>query len=153
MKRAMKLCGLGWLDSIMNNISQLDWLKENRVNSVEKRDYSWIFTFKTGDSVATETFWRIVNPERIVVTSSDHGELFGLKQPVDAAKCAMDELGNNTIVDYSCPEFCTDLILTFENKARLQFFNCSAGYESWRAINVTTNEEVISMGGGGLNIF
>jgi hypothetical protein len=129
----------------------LDWLLNQRLSQVEKKDFSWFFTFAQSGSIATESFWRLITPERILVTSEDHGHLFGLKEPVDAAKCVMSTIENRMITHYSCPDICSDLILYFEDKIELQFLITSGGFESWRAMN--DNVQVICMGGGGLSIF
>lgn len=51
-----------------------------QLRSVEKRDFSWFFGFSGEVSLATETFWRLINEDRIVVTSEDHGHQFGLPE-------------------------------------------------------------------------
>ncbi|MGI8965775.1 MAG: hypothetical protein ACR2H1_06760 [Limisphaerales bacterium] len=127
----------------------LDWLKGRSVTKVEKKDFSWFFTFVQGGSIATESFWRLITPERLAVASGDHGQLFGLKEPVDAAKCVMSAIEGKTIIDYSCSDVCSDLILCFENEIQLQFLTTSGGYESWRAID--NNVGVFCCGGGRLS--
>ena len=129
----------------------LDWLLNQRLVKVEKKDFTWFFTFAEGGSIATESFWRLVTPERLAVASEDHGQLFGLKEPVDAAKLVMSAIEGKTIIDYSCSDACSDLILCFEGKIQLQFLNTSGGYESWRAEN--NNIAVVSQGGGRLSKF
>ena len=127
----------------------LDWLLNQRLVKVEKKDFTWFFTFAEGGSIATESFWRLVTPERLAVASEDHGQLFGLKEPVDAAKLVMSAIEGKTIIDYSCSDACSDLILCFECKIQLQFLTTSGGYESWRAIN--NNVGVFCCGGGRLS--
>src|SRR5215469_15067043 len=101
----------------------LDWLKGKSLVKVEKKDYSWFFTFAHGSSITTESFWRLLDSERLVVTDGDHGQLFGLKEPVDAAKCVMELVGTKKIIGYSCSEICSDLFLSFEDNVQIQFFN------------------------------
>jgi hypothetical protein len=138
-----------WRVDKMN--SNLDWLKGKILANVDKKDFSWFFTFAQGGSITTETFWRLLDSERLVVASGDHDQLFGLKEPVDAAKRVMATIGAKKIIDYSCLEVCSDLILFFEDKMQIQLLNTSGGYESWQAGN--DGVLIICMGGGGLSIF
>ena len=66
----------------------LTWLVGLQLKAVEKKDYSWFFTFDDGGSIATESFWRLITIEGVAVTSEDHGHQFGLPAPVDAANLA-----------------------------------------------------------------
>jgi hypothetical protein len=131
--------------------SSLNWLKGKTLANVRKQDFSWFFTFTGGGSVATEQLWRLVNPQRLVVASEDHEQLFGLKEPVDATSRVMATIGTKKLIDYSCSKVCSDLILNFEDEIQIEFLNTSGGYESWRAEN--NNMMVVSQGGGRLSKF
>jgi hypothetical protein len=136
--------------ALMQMIATLDWLKGKSLVNVEGKGFSWFFAFTEGGSIATESFWRLLDSERLVVSSEDHEQLFGLKEPVDAAKSVTKVVGAKKITEYSCSEVCSDLILRFENKIELQFLNTSSGYESWRAWH--NDVQVICTGGGELAI-
>jgi hypothetical protein len=127
---------------------ELDWLKGKSLIKVENSEYSWSFNFEHCGYVMTETLWRLSDSERLVVASDDHGQLFGLEEPVDAAKRVMEVVGTKKIFDYSYSKIFSDLILYFEDKIELQFLNTSGGYESWRAEQ--DGVQIISMGGGKL---
>ncbi|NOS69174.1 MAG: hypothetical protein HOP33_04510 [Verrucomicrobia bacterium] len=129
----------------------LDWLKGQSLINVEKKDFTWGFSFAQSGSIVTESFWRLVTIERLAVASEDHDQLFGLQEPVDAAKRVMALVGSKKIINYSYSEVCSDLILRFEDKKQLQFLNSSGGYESWRATN--NNVQVVCAGGGRLSEF
>ncbi len=122
-----------------------------RLVEAEKKDSTWFFRFDCGGTIYAESVWRLVTPETVVVTSADHGQLFGLPEPVDAEKLINSTLREIGVASYSCVGPHCDLIILFENQARLQFFNMSCGYESWRAQH--KESEVICMGGGGVTIF
>ncbi|MDQ6632206.1 MAG: hypothetical protein M3Y82_10705 [Verrucomicrobiota bacterium] len=124
----------------------LNWLTGSGLAKVEKKDYSWFFNFEQGGHIVTESFWRLVTPERIAVTSEDHEQLFGLKEPVNAAERVMTTIKNRTIGHYLFSNICSDLILYFEDKIELHFLNTSGGYESWRA---RKNDVLVVSGGGG----
>jgi hypothetical protein len=126
--------------------AELTWLKGKSLANVGKKDFSWVFSFMQGGFIATETFWRLVDSERLVIASGDHDQLFGLKEPVDAVRRVMATIGTNKIVGYLCSEVCSDLILSFEGNKQLHFFNTSAGYESWRAEHAGI--QIVSIGGG-----
>jgi hypothetical protein len=122
-----------------------------RLQSVEKQDYTWFFTFNDQIAVSTESPWRFMAKGRIVVTSEDDGHQFGLPAPVDAAQRVLSEIGvipvTTSIVDASTG----DLTIKFGNDVYIQFLQMSCGYESWRlGINGT---DVFCTGGGQIAIF
>jgi hypothetical protein len=131
--------------------SELDWLIGQSLAKVEKKDFSWFFAFSDAGSITTESFWRLLDLRRLVVADGDHDQLFGLKEPVDATKRVMEAVGAKKIISYSLSKICSDLILCFENKIELQFFNTSGGYESWRA--EFDGIQIVSAGGGRLSKF
>jgi hypothetical protein len=119
--------------------------------SVEKKDYSWFFGFDSDISVATESPWRLINEDRIVVTSEDHGHRFGLANPVDAASILMSAMDGRRVEAGVISECSGDLIIEFSGSAQLQLLQLSAGYESWRLI--VGDSETICLGGGELAHF
>ena|ERR1039457_3424515 len=115
---------------------------------VEKLDYSWVFRFGEPLLIMTESPWRLVTPEKIIVAADDHGQKFGLPQPVDASECVLSRLATLGVRSVSVDDLTGDLLLYFSDRVYLQFLQLSAGYESWRAH--TGNGETICTGGGGL---
>lgn len=73
----------------------MTWLIGRTINKVEKLDYSWFFVLNDGGSIATESPWRLVTSQGIVVTSEDHGHPFGLPAPVNAVVWSLGEIGPN----------------------------------------------------------
>lgn len=122
-----------------------------RLNACEKCNYTWTFAFTTGDVIQTESPWRLTNTERIVITSGDNEQQFGLPNPVDAAASALESIGDARVAEVSIIEGASDLLLRFANGVRLEFLNLSSGYEAWRAI--VEGKLVVCMGGGGLTAF
>ena len=131
--------------------ADLTWLVGKRLVEAAKKDYSWFFTFAEGGSIVTESGWRLVTKKGIDVASEDHGQLFGLKEPVDAAARVLIATKEKKILDFRIAERTSDLVVRFEDEVSLEFLNLSCGYESWRAQHDA--EEVICMGGGQLAIF
>jgi len=121
------------------------------LRSLERKDYSWFFVFGDSLRIDTESFWRFVAPEGIIVTSEDHGHQFGLPQPVGAAQRVTSRLAGHRIQSVGCDPQTGDLLVTFEERLCLQFLQPSCGYESWRA--TTPYGESICMGGGEIAYF
>jgi hypothetical protein len=121
------------------------------LRSVEKKDYSWFFAFGDPLRIVTESPWRFITPEGIIVTSEDHGQQFGLPQPVDAGERVMSRLTALQVQSVSCDPKTGDLCVSFADKLYLQFLQISCGYESWRTI--TEQGESICMGGGEIAYF
>jgi hypothetical protein len=127
--------------------SDLTWLVGRQLKVVEKKDYSWFFTFDDGSSIATESFWRLITTDGVAVTSEDHGQQFGLPAPVDAAELAKTKIGGTTVDRFTLDEQTGDLSICFSDKT-LQFVTTSAGYEGWRTVH--GSQEIVCGGGGRL---
>ncbi|HTG14456.1 MAG TPA: hypothetical protein VK747_04215 [Blastocatellia bacterium] len=123
-----------------------DPLIGHQLVSVEKKDYSWFFRFSGEVSVATESAWRLINEDRIVVTSEDHGHQFGLPDPVDAASIVLSSIGGRKVEAAAISACSGDLTIEFNGCAQLQLLQMSGGYESWRLF--VRDSETICTGGG-----
>ena len=121
------------------------------LRTVEKRDHSWFFIFGDEMKIVTESPWRFITPERIFVTSEDHGHPFGLPAPVDAAERVMSSTNDLRVSAASIHETTGDLQVHFGPKVYLEFLQMSGGYESWRLY--IHGAETICMGGGELAHF
>jgi hypothetical protein len=119
--------------------------------SVERKDYSWFFSFASDISIATESAWRLIRESHIVTTSEDHGHQFGLPAPVDAAMVVMTNTANCVVEKATLSAFPGDLIIEFSGQTCLHLLQMSAGYESWRI--VANGAETICTGGGALEHF
>jgi hypothetical protein len=115
------------------------------LKSVEKKDYSWFFVFTNEISMVTESPWRFLNTDRIIVTSEDHGHQFGLPAPVDAAARVLAGVSDNVVVATSISQPAADLIIDFGDH-QLEFLQMSSGYEAWRLY--VHGDETICTGGG-----
>lgn len=131
--------------------ADLTWLVGKKLEKSEKKDYSWFFTFSEDGSIATESPWRLITNEGVRVTSEDHDQLFGLKEPVDATVRVLAATTGKKVLAYRVAERSSDLIVTFENGVHIEFLNLSCGYEAWRTSH--PSGEVICLGGGKLAIF
>ena len=123
----------------------------HQLMSVEKKDYSWFFRFAGDISVATESPWRLINDDRVVVTSEDHGRQFGLSEPVDAASRLLSSIVGRTVEAAAISASSGDLTIEFSRRAQLQLLQMSCGYESWRLS--VRGSETICTGGGDIAYF
>ena len=122
------------------------------LRSVDKKDYSWFFVFADDISIVTESFWRFVREDGIVVTSEDHGHQFGLPAPVDAAQRVVAGISKKAVVvSASINRSTGDLSINFSDNCQLQFLQLSSGYESWRLY--IRGNEIICNGGGDIAYF
>jgi hypothetical protein len=126
----------------------MSWLVGRTIKKVEKTDYTWCFVLDDGSTIGTESPWRLITAEGIVVTSEDDGHLFGLPAPVNAGDRVTTTVGHNPITRIELREGANDLLLHFATEATIEFLTLSCGYEGWRMVH--GQHEVICMGGGGL---
>lgn len=109
----------------------------------------WDFYF--GDThVNVGSPWRIV-AQHVELGSCDHGQKFGLPEPVDAEQTALEILREHVIESVAIAPVSSDLRICFRGGSVLDVFNHSSGYEGW---NVSNSEgQVIALGGGELAIW
>ena len=126
-------------------------LRGQFIVSLEKKDFTWFFSFSGSDVIATVSPWRLITPSGIIVTSEDHDQQFGLPAPVNTGGRVTKELGCDKISDLSHDPQTGDLFLRFSGDRYLQFLQLSCGYEAWRLY--MGDLEYICMGGGGYASF
>lgn len=132
-----------------NCVPPLSLLVGSQLTEVVRREYDWAFLFAGGVSVVAESsHWRLVDGDRVIITDEDQGQLFGLKEPVDAATIVRTDLSCATVsqVEFSAV---SDLLLSFSNGRTLQVIVGSAGYENWHAYG-PDNSHTFASGGGEL---
>jgi hypothetical protein len=127
------------------------WLIGRQLSSARKSDYTWFFDFAPDGQVATESSWRFTDTAHVLVTSEDNEQLFGLKDPVDAASWVLGKTKGTKITKSFVAERSSDLVIEFEGGLYLEFLCLSAGYESWRSYCGPYN--TICTGGGKLVIW
>lgn len=135
----------------MSDVPNIPNIVGARLRFVEKKDYSWFFTLTDNVNVATETPWRFVNGDRVVVTSEDHGHKFGLPNPVDASVCVLSAVQDAPIQTVRIDTATGDLFVYFSDKMFLQFLQMSGGLEAWRLF--IGQREFICTGGGEITVF
>ena len=124
-----------------------------RACNVRRRKHEWVFAF--GDSsadgcrVVTQTLWRVVEGDRIAVTSEDDRQQFGLTTPVDAEEKCNSLFRGRLARSVLVRAVTADVAVQFDDDTRLEVISSSAGYESWQAYFRHAEEEITLIGGGG----
>jgi hypothetical protein len=130
--------------------ADLSWLIGKRLIEAHKKDYTWFFVFSGGGCISTESAWRFVKVDHIHVTSEDDGQLFGLKEPINAGSCVLEATREANVLECRVTSSTADLQLEFGGGTRLEFLTMSSGYEAWRTQN--GSGVVFCTGGGKLTV-
>jgi hypothetical protein len=112
---------------------------------------NWIFRFGPECWLGLGC-WRVVKDGRIGVAGGDHGQLFGLREPVDAVDRVQALIGGSVVVRATLAPETADLRVEFDNGGRLETFTDSSGYES-ATIHLEKYRQIIVMGGGSIAEF
>lgn len=121
------------------------------LRSVARREYDWVFTFADDVAVVCPCLWRIIERGRIVLTSNDHGQQFGLPAPIDGAEEGKKRLAEKRITVVSIRRETGDLAITFSEETVLEILTDSAGYEGWEFS--APGLQVVVIGGGELRVW
>ncbi len=124
-----------------------------RTCRVHRRDNDWVFAFGdvAGDGcvLTTDTLWRVVEAGRLVLTSEDDGQQFGLPAPVDAEERCAALLVGRLARSVSVDPWTADVTIQFDREARLDIISSSAGYENWQAYFRHAGQDMTLVGAGG----
>jgi hypothetical protein len=131
------------------DLSSLIGSQISKVELVEP--VSWWFRFQPGGALRADSLWRIVAVGRVMGTSEDHRQQFGLPEPMNMVLRATALLSNRVVTAASCREDTGDVVIEFDTGTRLEVFVTSGGYESW-AFFYPNGEEAIGLGGGKVQI-
>jgi hypothetical protein len=102
------------------------------VSKIEKpTPDNWVFQFGNGVALSTQSQWRLLSPNAILLTSEDDGQQFGLPKPVDAVAGIRDLLKSRVVSKVEVDQASADLNIYFDNETVLQIVNLSSGYEAW----------------------
>lgn len=116
-----------------------------------EESYDWVFSFNDSRSLNADCPWRIIAENRVVLGYEDHWHQFGLPEPVDGQRRALDRLSNRAICGVRTRDDSGDLWIEFEGGNLLELFNCSGGYEGWQ---LHSDEKAIAgLGGGRIALF
>jgi hypothetical protein len=110
---------------------------------------SWWFTFAESGGIAVQCPWRLIENGHIAVSGDDHGQWFGLPEPVDAAARAKSALVGRVVCRIDIREGTADILLDFDGGHRLEIIPISSGYESWQVV-APSGDQFIAQGGGNI---
>jgi hypothetical protein len=102
------------------------------VSKIEKLppDY-WVFQFGNGVVLSTQSQWRLLSQNAILLTSKDDGQQYGLPEPVDAVARIRELLESRVVSEVEVDQASADFTVYFDNGTVLQIVNLSSGYEAW----------------------
>lgn len=111
----------------------------------------WVFSFSGKVTVQAETFWRVMDGNKIIYTSEDHHQKFGLPQPIDLTKAVPEIFKNIHLKRIEVQDGTGDLILSFSDQLKIEIYITSSGYESYSFW--IEDKRYIGLGGGKTAIF
>jgi hypothetical protein len=130
----------------------LESLRGSSVTSVDHYAVdSWHLNFGAAD-LNISCPWRIVSSVGVLLSGLDHGQKFGLPQPVDVVAESMRLLGSKTVEDARIDETTADLTIAFASGIRIDVFNDSSGYEGWTFAD-ERGTKLVAQGGGQMAIW
>lgn len=92
---------------------------------------NWLFQFGSDVVLSTQSQWRVLSQDSILLTSDDDGQQYGLPKPVDAQSNIRELLENRVAAKVDVDQASADFTIHFDNGTILQIVNLSSGYEAW----------------------
>lgn len=130
-------------------MENLDWMVGRRIDVSFAEPTSWYFTFSDAGIITAECPWRLLKGGRIVLSSDDHQQRFGLPANIDAAAKATEYLSANEVRRAEVRTGTLDILLDFSGDFRLEIIPISSGFEAWKIAD-PLGQEVVAQGGGNL---
>jgi hypothetical protein len=81
--------------------------------------------------LSTQSQWRLLSQNAILLTSEDDGQQYGLPEPVDAVARIRELLESRVVSKVEVDQASADFNIYFDNETVLQIVNLSSGYEAW----------------------
>ena len=127
----------------------VDWIRGLTCAHVtfERDTWEWVFLFGNGVVLRIAAPWRIVADGRVALGHDDHGQQFGLAQPVDGPAVALELLRDRPVSRFMVAEITGDATIDSSGGRVLQIFNSSSGYEGW-TLSEADGRQVVAQGGG-----
>lgn len=110
----------------------LERLEGLAISEIEKLPVQyWVFHFGNGVVLSTQSQWRVLSQEAILLTSEDDGQQYGLPKPIDAQARVRELLRDRIVSKVNVDQASADFSIHFDNGTILQIVNLSSGYEAW----------------------
>ena len=131
----------------------LSWMVARSVSKISFQEPTpWTFDFGSEAHIGIECLWRIVEHGRVVLTSEDHGQQFGLPAPIDGVAKATQLFSDRRVRGVQLREGTADLLIEFIDDLRLEVIPDSSGYESWE-LHDPAGTSYYAQGGGQICIW
>ena len=91
--------------------------------------------------------WRLHDDRKIIIASGDHGQTYGLPNPIDVPTRVREILRATNIRGITVDGVTSDITFIFDNEIRFQTFRETTGYEAWH-LTTKSGREYISVGPG-----
>ena len=121
------------------------------VLSLTRREHEWLLMLDGDTQIVVGCLWRLLEAGRVRLTSQDHGQRFGLPDPVDAAGEAALRIAGHRISRAEVSAGTLDLDLHLDSGVVFQIIPDSSGFEAWQVCGPMG--QVIATGGGELAVF
>jgi hypothetical protein len=109
-----------------NASARLQGLADSKIEKLPPDN--WVFQFGNGAVLSTQSQWRLLSPNAILLTSEDDGQQYGLPKPVDAVGNIGELLKRRVVSKLEVDHASADFNIYFDNKTVLQIVNLSFGY-------------------------
>ena len=111
----------------------LSELRGHRVSNVGWSDpLPWTFFFSDGTRINVECPWRILSGAKILLSSEDHRQKYGLPAPIDAVADARNLLDGKLVREFAVHPGTSDILVSFTDGISLQIITFATGYECWQ---------------------
>lgn len=126
----------GWLRTLVIMATQpldLSSLRGHQVSDVSWSDpLPWAFSFSDGTRITVECPWRILRDAKILLSSEDHRQKYGLPAPIDAVADARKLLDGKPVREFAVHPGTSDILVAFTDGLSLQILTFATGYECWQ---------------------
>ena len=113
------------------DLFSLQWLLGDKIVSAkyDENANAWSLYFHSGACLYIECLWRLLEENKVLSTSEDHGHLFGSPEAFDGA-AALTLMNAYPVAVVTVREGTQDLIIKFGDFFVLEVLVSSAGYAS-----------------------
>jgi hypothetical protein len=90
---------------------------------------SVLLAFANGSMLRAD-YWRVIKEGKVVMTSFDHEQQYGLPAPIDAITELQGQLQDRILIDATLERESGDLLFEFSDNIKFRVFNFTC-YEVW----------------------
>lgn len=112
---------------------------------------NWYLYFTNHTTVEVGSFWRVLKDDKILVTSTDHGQKFGLPHHINVEEELLKYLIGVKMLKILRNTKTGDLRIELSGGWLIEVFTTSCGYENWQV--TTEKNQFIGLGAGEIAVF